>query len=167
MKRASERRTAASTYALFAERGFALVRKTIARRLGMARSTVAAVLLRVGLSRLSLLEPPKPLPLRYERQRSGELVHLDVKPLGKIGVVGHRVHGDWRRRARGVGWEFVHVAIDDATRLAFVEILSDQKGLSAVEFFEQARRWFARQRICRFTYLFLSSLVSCSKSYMN
>jgi transposase InsO family protein len=121
----------------------------IAQRLRMARSTVAAVLSRVGLSRLSLLEAPKPAPLRYQREHAGELVHLDVKPLGRIGTVGHRIHGDRRLRSRGVGWEFVHVAIDDASRLAYAEILKDQKGITAVAFLERARRWFAHSGIAR------------------
>jgi transposase InsO family protein len=120
----------------------------IAKKLRMPASTVAAVLRRVGLNRLSLLDPPKPPPVRYERQRPGELVHLDVKPLGKIGVIGHRIHGDRRLRARtGVGYEFVHVAIDDASRVAYAEILADQKGESAVVFFERARRFFAARGI--------------------
>lgn len=119
----------------------------IARTLRMPRSTVAAVLQRVGLARLSLLEPPKPAPRRYQRERPGELVHLDVKPLGRIGVIGHRVHGDKQIRARGVGWEFVHVAIDDASRLAFAQTLPDQKGTTAVGFFERARRFFAAHGI--------------------
>ena len=119
----------------------------IARKLHMPCSTVAAVLRRVGLNRLSLLEPPPPKPVRYEWKRAGELVHLDVKPLGKIGVVGHRIHGDRRRCARGVGYEFVHVAIDDATRLAYAEVLIDQKGQTAVTFFERARRFFATHGI--------------------
>jgi len=129
-------------YEIIALRRQRLTGWQIAQRLKMPRSTVAAVLGRVGLSRLSLLEPPKAVAGRYERERAGELVHLDVKPLGKIGVIGHRIHGDRRLRAPGVGWEFVHVAIDDATRLAFVEILSDQRGITAVEFFERVRRWF-------------------------
>ena len=121
----------------------------IAQRLRMPRSTVAAVLSRVGLSRLRLLQAPKPPALRYERDHAGELVHLDVKPLGRIGLVGHRIHGDRRHRARGIGWEFVHVAIDDASRLAYAEILKDQKGITAVAFFERARRWFADNGIAR------------------
>jgi transposase-like protein len=79
----------------------------IAHRLKMPRSTVAAALGPVGLSRLSFLEPPTPAAVRYERERPGELVHLDVKPLARIGVIGHRIHGDRRRRAPWVGWEFV------------------------------------------------------------
>jgi transposase InsO family protein len=121
----------------------------IARRLRMPRSTVAAVLKRVGLARLALLEAPKPPALRYQRQHAGELVHLDVKPLGRIGTIGHRIHGDRRRFARGVGWEYVHVAIDDASRLAYAETLADQKAITAVAFFERARRWFAVNGIAR------------------
>jgi transposase InsO family protein len=121
----------------------------IAQILRMPRSTVAAVLRRVGLSRLALLEPPKPPPVRYERERAGELVHLDVKPLAKIGVVGHRIHGDRRRGAPGVGYEFVHVAIDDASRLAYAEVLADQRGATAVDFFERTRRFFAAHGIRR------------------
>lgn len=121
----------------------------IAKILRMPRSTVAAVLGRVGLSRLSLLEPPRPAPVRYQREHAGELVHLDVKRLGKIGVIGHRIHGDRYHRARGVGYEFVHVAIDDASRLAYAEVLADQKGMTAVDFFERARRFFAGHGIGR------------------
>jgi transposase InsO family protein len=121
----------------------------IAKALRMPRSTVAAVLRRVGLSRLALLEPPKPPPVRYQREHAGELVHLDVKPLGKIGVIGHRIHGNRHYRARGVGYEFVHVAIGDASRLAYAEVLADQKGVTAVHFFERARRFFAAHGIGR------------------
>ena len=74
----------------------------------------------------------KPAPVRYQREHAGELVHLDVKPLAKIGRIDHRIHGDRRRCAPGVGYEFVHVAIDDASRLAFAEVLTDQKGAIAV-----------------------------------
>lgn len=121
----------------------------IAQILRMPRSTVAAVLGRVGLSRLALLEPPKPPAVRYQRESAGELVHLDVKPLAKIGVVGHRIHGDRRRGAPGVGYEFVHVAIDDASRLAYAEVLADQRGATAVDFFERARCFFAAHGISR------------------
>ena len=76
-----------------------------------------------------------------------ELVHVDIKLLGKIGRIGHRITGDRRSRVRGIGWEYVHVAIDDASRLAYVEVLEDQKGLTAVGFFERARRWFEKRRI--------------------
>lgn len=119
----------------------------IAQRMGMAASTVHAVLRREGLARLSMLEP-KPVVRRYEYERPGELVHLDTKPLARIGGrVGHRIHGDRSTRVRGIGWEYAHVAIDDATRLVYVEVLPDQKGETAVAFFERACRWFAQRRI--------------------
>lgn len=118
----------------------------IASQLRMAPATVAAVLRRVGLNRLSALEP-KPEVRRYQRERAGELVHVDIKLLGRIGRIGHRITGDRRSRVRGIGWEYVHVAVDDRTRLSYVEVLEDQKGITAVGFFERARRWFARHRI--------------------
>ena len=93
----------------------------IAECLEMALSTVSGILTRIGLGKLSRLEPPEP-PNRYERKRPGELVHIDVKKLGRIGHrgAGHRVTGNRRQRSRGAGWEFVHVCVDDATRLAYV-----------------------------------------------
>ncbi len=118
----------------------------IAQRLGLPPSTVGAVLQRAGLGRLAALDPP-PVPRRYERQRAGELLHLDTKPLGRIRGIGHRITGDRRKRIQGAGWEYAHVAIDDASRLAYVEVLPDQKGETAGAFFERARRWFARRRI--------------------
>ena len=118
----------------------------IAHRLRMPSSTVHAVLRREGLARLSMLDP-KPTVRRYERERPGELVHLDTKPLARIQGVGHRIHGNRSRRVLGGGYEYAHVAIDDASRLAYVEVLSDQKGETAVAFFERARRWYAKRRI--------------------
>ena len=90
-------------YEIIALRRQRLTGWQITHRLKMPRSTVAAVLGRIGLSRLSLLESPKPVAVRYERERAGELVHLDARPLGKIGIIGHRIHGDRRSRAPGVG----------------------------------------------------------------
>lgn len=118
----------------------------IAQKLRMAPSTVHAVLRREGLARLSMLDP-KPRVRRYERERPGELVHLDTKPLARIHRIGHRIHGDRSRSVEGAGWEYAHVAIDDATRLAYVEILPDQKGETARGFLERARRWFAQRRV--------------------
>jgi len=127
----------------------------IAMVLSLALSTVSAVLLRVGLGKLSRLEPPEP-PNRYERRHAGELLHVDVKKLGRIpeGRAGHRVHGnrglqrshrkDGRRQ---VGWEFVHVCIDDATRLAYVEVLADEKATTAVGFLQRAVAFYARHGI--------------------
>ena len=109
----------------------------IAETLSMPLSTVSVVLTRIGLGKLSRLEPPEPAN-RYERRRPGELLHVDVKKLGRIGRPGHRVNGDRRTRSRGIGWEFVHVAIDDATRLAYVEVLDDEKATTATAFLRRA-----------------------------
>jgi transposase InsO family protein len=110
----------------------------------MPLSTVSAVLTRIGLGRLSRLEPPEP-PNRYERKRPGELVHIDVKKLGRIsGGAGHRITGDRRHQGssthggRSVGWEYVHVCVDDATRLAYVEVLDDEKAVTAAGFLRRA-----------------------------
>ncbi len=109
----------------------------IAETLAMPRSTVSTVLTRIGLGKLSRLEPPEPAN-RYERKRPGELVHIDVKKLGRIGRPGHRVNGDRRTRSRGIGWEFVHICIDDATRIAYVEVLDDEQATTAVGFLRRA-----------------------------
>jgi len=116
----------------------------IAARLGMPRSTVAAVLGRLGLRRLRSLEA-KPAVRRYERQRPGELLHLDTKKLGRFRSVGHRIHGDRRRASPGAGWEFAHVCIDDHSRLAYVEVLPDEGQVHTAAFLRRAIRWF-RQR---------------------
>ena len=100
----------------------------IAGLIGVPRSTVARWLRRHGLGRLRQLAPPEPVR-RYQREVVGELRHLDVKKLGRIGQVGHRITRDRRSRSRGIGWEFVHVAIDDASRMAYVEVLEDERGL--------------------------------------
>jgi transposase InsO family protein len=114
----------------------------IAEVLSMPLSTVSAVLIRIGLGKRSRLEPLEP-PNRYQRRWPGELLHIDVKKLGKIGRPGHRVHGDRRSRARGVGWEFVHVCVDDATRLAYVEVLVDERAATCIAFLERAVAHFA------------------------
>jgi transposase InsO family protein len=127
----------------------------IAFCLAMALSTVSAVLARVGLGKLSRLEPPEP-PNRYERRHAGELLHVDVKKLGRIpaGRAGHRVHGQRRLQRspvkdgkRTVGWEFVHVCVDDATRLAYVEVLPDEKAATAVGFLRRAIAFYRRHGI--------------------
>jgi transposase InsO family protein len=121
----------------------------------MPLSTVSAVLTRIGLGKLSRLEPPEP-PNRYERARPGELIHVDVKKLGRIRGAGHRVtgHRASQRKTRqegkrtGVaGWEYVHVCIDDATRLAYVEVLSDEKATTAVAFLGRAIAFYRRHGI--------------------
>jgi transposase InsO family protein len=127
----------------------------IAETLEMATSTVSAVLRRIGLGRLSRLEPEEP-NRRYERSRPGELIHIDVKKLGRIGPhgAGHRMLGrgwakDGRTRtdAEGVrrlqtGWERVHVCVDDATRLAYVEVLPDEKATTAIGFLRRALAFY-------------------------
>jgi transposase InsO family protein len=118
----------------------------IAMALSRPLSTVTAVCKRIGLNRLSRLAPPEP-PNRYERRRAGELLHIDVKKLGRIGQPGHRVHGDRRRRARGIGWECVHVAVDDATRLAYVEVLPDERIPAVVGFLRRAVAAFAERGV--------------------
>jgi transposase InsO family protein len=127
----------------------------IAETLRMPLSTVSAVLKRSGLGRLSRLEPPEP-PNRYERRRPGELVHVDVKKLGRILAAGHRVTASRasqkrtrreRKRVGLAGWEFVHVCVDDATRLAYVEVLSNEQGPTAAAFLGRAVAWFAGQGI--------------------
>ncbi|HZS58201.1 MAG TPA: helix-turn-helix domain-containing protein, partial [Gemmatimonadaceae bacterium] len=90
----------------------------ISTALRIPRSTVTRVLARTGLNRIALVEPPPPVQ-RYEWPHVGDLLHVDLKRLGRIAGVGHRIHGDRRRRARNVGWEYLHVAIDDATRLTY------------------------------------------------
>ena len=109
----------------------------IAETLSMPLSTVSAILTRIGLGRLSRLEPTEPAN-RYEKRRAGELIHVDVKKLGRIGRPGHRVNGDRRTRSRGIGWEYVHICVDDATRLAYVEVLADEKATTAVGFLRRA-----------------------------
>jgi transposase InsO family protein len=140
--RRSPRRTPADRLAcVVALRRLRMSAGEIAAVLSMAPSTVSALLRRAGLGRLSRIEPPEP-PNRYERRRAGELVHVDVKKLGRIARVGHRATGDRRSRARGIGWEYVHVAVDDATRLAYVEVLPDERAGSAVGFLERALAHF-------------------------
>ncbi len=114
----------------------------IARRLGRPVATVGLVLRRRGLGRLSTLDP-KPELVRYQREQPGELIHIDIKKLGRIDGVGHRITGDRTRRARGIGWDFLHVCVDDASRLAYTEILPDERKESAVAFLERALAWFA------------------------
>jgi transposase InsO family protein len=118
----------------------------IAETVGMPLSTVGAVLARHGLGKLPRLAPEEPAN-RYERPRPGELVHVDVKKLGKIARPGHRVNGDRTTRVRGIGWEFAHVAVDDATRLAYVEVLADEKAATAAGFLRRAIAFFARYGI--------------------
>jgi transposase InsO family protein len=128
----------------------------IAETLGMALSTVSGILTRIGMGKLGRLglEPAQ----RYERERPGELIHVDVKKLGRIHAgAGHRVTGRRRgnprvtdaegRRPSQVGWEFVHIAIDDCTRLAYAEVLSDERAATAIGFLGRARAFYRRHGI--------------------
>ena len=114
----------------------------IADALGMPERTVRGVIARLGLTRLAPLQAPEPAN-RYERPMPGELIHIDVKKLGRIGRPGHRVNGDRTTRSRGIGWEFVHVCIDDCTRLAYVEVLDDERKETVTAFLRRAVGWFA------------------------
>lgn len=128
-------------------RDYRMTAGEIADRLGLARSTVARWLKRMGLGRLSLLEPRPPV-IRYQRERPGELIHLDIKSLGRFNKPGHRVTKQRKgNRNRGAGWDCVHVAIDDATRLAYVEVLPDQKRATTTGFLVRALRWFRARGI--------------------
>jgi transposase InsO family protein len=129
----------------------------IAVRLGMALATVSRWLKRIGLGKRSRLEPPEP-PNRYQRERPGELVHVDIKKLGRFRQPGHRVTGRGGHNrttqttaagtGRGVvGWDFVHVCVDDATRIAYVEVLSDERAENATGFLERTVAWSAQRGV--------------------
>jgi transposase InsO family protein len=115
----------------------------IAAEVGVSPATVSRILKRLGLNRLAALEPAEPVR-RYERDHPGELIHIDIKKLGRFERVGHRITGDRKGQSnsRGIGWEFVHVCIDDASRLAFSQILPDEKKGSAVAFLEAAVAYY-------------------------
>ena len=121
--------------------------KHIAKRVGVSPATVSRVLRAAGLSRIKELDPVEPVR-RYERETPGELIHIDIKKLGRIDGVGHRITGDRRgqsnRRGRGqgLGWEFAHVCVDDASRIAFAELKGDEKAASAVDFLKAAVAYY-------------------------
>jgi transposase InsO family protein len=111
----------------------------IAAETGLSRATISRILKRRGLSLLSAIEPAEPRP-RYERATPGEIIHIDIKKLGRFNATGHRITGDrtgqsnQRSAGNAPGWEFVHVAIDDHSRVAFGQILPNEKQASAVAF---------------------------------
>lgn len=138
------RRLAATTEAaIIALRRTRATAWQIGAALAVPRSTVTRVLARGGLNRVAAGEPPAPVR-RYEWPHAGDLLHVDIKRLGRIQGVGHRIHGDRRRRARRVGWEFLHVAVDDATRVAYVEVLAAQDAVTCAAFLRRAIRWYGR-----------------------
>jgi transposase InsO family protein len=146
--------------AIAALRRLRMTAAEIAVCLPVALSTVSAVLSRIGLGKLSRLKPPEP-PNRYERRHPGELLHIDIKKLGRIpaGRAGHRVHGNKSRqvnptktnaagqRELQIGWECVHVCVDDATRLAYAEVLPNEKATTAVVFLRHAHAFYQRHGI--------------------
>jgi transposase InsO family protein len=113
----------------------------IAAAVGVSAATIARGLRRVGLSRRLRMEPP-PMGRRYEHAAAGDLVHLDTKKLGRIRGLGHRITGQRTHRTRGIGWEFLHIAIDDHSRVAYMELLADERGLTMSAFLRRALRWF-------------------------
>jgi len=118
--------------------------KQIAAELRVSPATVSRVLRRLNLSRIRDLEPAEPVR-RYEREHPGELIHIDIKKLGKFNRVGHRITGDrtGQSNTRGVGWEFVHVCIDDASRVAFSQVMKNEKKGCAVAFLKAAVAYYA------------------------
>lgn len=132
---------------LHLRRSLRMTGAAIAAKLGLARSTVSRWLRRAGLGLLARIDPPEPVR-RYQRERPGELIHLDIKKLGRFDQPGHRVTGTRLGcRNRGAGWDFVHVAVDDATRLAYVEVLGDERKDTTTGFLLRALRWFRDQGI--------------------
>ena len=120
----------------------------IAAEAGVSRATVGRILTRHGLNRWRDLEPAEPVR-RYERDRPGEMIHIDIKKLGRFNRVGHRITKDrtGQSNRRGIGWEFVHVCIDDHSRLGFADIMPDEKKQSAIAFLEAAVAWYRRFNI--------------------
>jgi transposase InsO family protein len=121
-----------------------LTGRAIAAETGVSPATVSRVLKRLGLNRLSALEPAEP-PRRYQRERPGELIHIDIKKLGKFNRIGHRITGDrtGQSNTRGVGWEFVHVAVDDASRIAFSRVMKTERRGCAIAFLKAAVAYYA------------------------
>ena len=119
--------------------------KQIAAELTISPATVSRILRRLGLNRLSALEPAEPVR-RYEREKPGEMIHIDIKKLGRFNTIGHRMTGvrSEQGRTRGAGWEFVHVAIDDHSRVAFAKVMSNERKHCAIAFLKEAVAYYAR-----------------------
>jgi transposase InsO family protein len=116
----------------------------IAIEVGVSSATVSRVLRRLGLNKLSALEPAEPVR-RYEREHPGEMIHIDIKKLGRFNKIGHRFHGrSEQNRTRDAGWEYVHVAIDDHSRVAFAKIMPNERKSSAVAFLKEAVAYYDR-----------------------
>ncbi|MDQ5833235.1 MAG: IS481 family transposase [Actinomycetota bacterium] len=154
-RRIPSRTPADRVEAIKALRKLRMTAAEIAELLGMALSTVSLWLKRIGLGKRSRLDPPEP-PNRYERRHPGELLHLDIKKLGRVRGAGHRVTANRAsqrktrrdgRRTGVAGWEFVHVAVDDHSRLAYVEVLADERAETALGFLRRALAWFAERGV--------------------
>jgi transposase InsO family protein len=117
--------------------------KQIAAELSISPATVSRILKRLGLNRIGALEPAAPVR-RYEREKPGEMIHIDIKKLGRFNSIGHRITGDRKGQSnsRGVGWEFVHVAIDDHSRIAFAKVMPSEKRRSAIMFLKAALAYY-------------------------
>ena len=115
----------------------------VAHETGVSAATVSRILRRAKLSRIRDLEPPEPV-VRYERKAPGDMIHLDIKKLGRFNKVGHRITGDrtGQSNSRGIGWEFVHVCIDDNSRISFSQIFPDEKAVSAIAFLKAALAYY-------------------------
>ena len=116
----------------------------IAYALGVARSTVYGILARLGLNRLDAIDRVSRKVVRYQREQAGELIHLDIKKFARIERIGHRIHGDRSKTVDGAGWEYLHVCIDDASRVSYAEVLSNERGVTCAAFLERAAAWFRR-----------------------
>jgi transposase InsO family protein len=115
----------------------------IAQHTGLSRATVSRILTRLKLNRITMLEPAEPV-LRYEHASAGDLLHIDIKKLARIVKPGHRITGDPRDETRGAGWEFLYVAIDDHSRLAYTALYPNEKAVSSIDFLQRATQWFQR-----------------------
>ena len=131
---------------MYLRRSFRMTACCIAERLKLARSTVAAVLNRHRMGKLKYLTPKEPVR-RFERATPGDLLHLDIKKLAKFDRPGHRITGNRRVNSRGARWEWVHVCVDDHSRLAYVEVLQDEKGETAAAFMQRATKYFQKMGI--------------------
>jgi transposase InsO family protein len=118
----------------------------IAEVVQVSPATVARTLAQWGVARLEALTE-RPALVRYEWSRPGQLLHLDIKKLGRIGHIGHRITGDRRRSTRGIGWEYVHVCVDDCSRVAYAEVLGDETGATVAAFLRRAVGWFRRRGV--------------------
>jgi len=115
----------------------------IAQATGLSSATVSRMLTRLGLNKKHAIEP-KPPPVRYEHAAPGDLLHIDIKKLARIVKTGHRITGDPRDQTRGAGWEFLYVAIDDHSRIAFTAMYPDEKAVSSIDFLNKAAAYFQR-----------------------